>query len=340
MCLNGISEGRTTGARERRVSASDASAETGVFGSVAIAGNRIILGARLNDEVGGNSGAAYVFARHRGGVNNWGQVKKLVPADAARGDQFGMSVALAGNKVIVGAQLNDDPDTSAGSAYVFGRDKGGPDQWGLVRRFSGRDTAGYDLFGWSVARSGQTSVVGAIRNDRACPFRNDCDAGSAYVFKFMSASSSPSTRFPLWFLFSDPRKDHLQLTPVRRLNPPRGVVDVERLLFSFDRRTGEYEIKVTASPANPFVGDVRINVLLFNPDTGTSAQNPAFFEDSLIVSLATRIRTLKLVGSNPRLRKWWAGHRVAPCQGEGFEELGAREASGFREAFEASVAAW
>ena len=132
----------------------------------------------------------------------------------------------------------------------------------------------------------------------------------------------PPPRFAQSFSFSDPRGDHLQLVPVRRLNPPGGVADVERLLFSFDRRTGEYEIKVTASPANPFVGDVRANILLFNPDSGTSAQNPAFFEDTLIISLATPTRTLTLTGMNPRLQAWRAGHRVAPCEGQSFEELG------------------
>ena len=157
--------------QRKKLRARDSSADNGLFGSVALSGNRILLGARLNDDAGDNSGAAYVFARNRGGPNNWGEVRKLVPADAASGDQFGLSVALFGDRAVVGAQLNDDPDTSTGSGYVFARNRGGVDQWGQRAKLAGRDTAGFDLFGWSVALSGQTAVVGSIRNDAACsPF--------------------------------------------------------------------------------------------------------------------------------------------------------------------------
>ena len=50
------------------------------------------------------------------------QVEKLVAHDAAAGDNFGDSVAISGDLIVVGAHLHDD---AAGSAYVFGRTDGG-----------------------------------------------------------------------------------------------------------------------------------------------------------------------------------------------------------------------
>jgi len=123
--------------------------------------------------------------------------------------------------------------------------------------------------------------------------------------------------------FTDPVEDHLQLRPVRQLNPPAGVIDVVGLVFSFDNATGDYSILMTASPANPFVDGFRINVGLFNPDTGTTAEDPAFFiaqlNDFFLITPSTAIT---LTGSDPKLLAWKAGDRVAPCEGASFVELG------------------
>ena len=62
---------------------------------------------------------AYVFERDQGGPNNWGQVVKLTASDAAAGDEFGVSVAVAGDTAVIGAFLHDDAGLSSGSAYVF-----------------------------------------------------------------------------------------------------------------------------------------------------------------------------------------------------------------------------
>lgn len=126
----------------------------------------------------------------------------------------------------------------------------------------------------------------------------------------------------LKFSFADPLADHLQFTPTRQLNPPAGVIDLVGLDFTFNATTGDYQILLTASGVNPFVGGFRINVHLFNPDVGTTAQDPAFFVDSLEGFLTTPTTTLTLTGTNPRLLAWEVGDRVAPCQGTSFEELG------------------
>lgn len=129
----------------------------------------------------------------------------------------------------------------------------------------------------------------------------------------------------LTFSYSDPVKDHLQLLPVRRLNPPSdaGIADLVGLVFSFNTITGGYRIILTASPENPFIGLVRLNIHFFNPNTGTTAQIPAFFSDELNdFMLSKPTTTLTLIGSNKNLLEWREGDRVAACHGDTFVELG------------------
>lgn len=136
-------------------------------------------------------------------------------------------------------------------------------------------------------------------------------------------TAAGGSSFPLSFGFDDPVEDHLQLVPVRQLNPPAGVVDVTGMFFGFDAMTGDYEITLTASADDPFRGPFRINVNLFNPDTGSTAQDPAFFQDLLNdFNLTAPSTSIVLTGSNPRLKAWEAGDRVAPCQGTSFVEFG------------------
>ena len=102
-----------------KLTASDAAASDRFGISVALAGGTALVGAFRNDDDGDNSGSAYVFARNQGGADNWGEVIKLTASDAAAGDEFGGSVALAGDTALVGAFFHDDAANNAGSAYIF-----------------------------------------------------------------------------------------------------------------------------------------------------------------------------------------------------------------------------
>ena len=54
-----------------------------------------------DDDAGGSSGSAYIFERDQGGVDNWGQVAKLIASDAAVLDFFGRSVSVSGDTAVV-----------------------------------------------------------------------------------------------------------------------------------------------------------------------------------------------------------------------------------------------
>ena len=172
-----ILSGTAFGQTEIKLTAADATVSA-LFGfSVSVDGNTAIVGAYLDDEGGGASGAAYIFSRNSGGANNWGQVKKLIASDSAEADLFAESVSVDGDTAIVGSRFHDDVASDTGSAYIFSRNSGGTDNWGEVKKLSASDAAANDNFGTSVAVDGDIAIVGA---------RNDDDAGSAsgsaYIF--------------------------------------------------------------------------------------------------------------------------------------------------------------
>ncbi|NOT00491.1 MAG: hypothetical protein HOP29_07675 [Phycisphaerales bacterium] len=163
--------------QQQKLTSPDAAADHQFGWSVSVSGDTVVVGARFDDDAGTHSGSAYVFFRS-GTV--WTQQQKLAASDAAAGDEFGYSVSVSGNTAIVGARGDDDAGSLSGSAYIYVRNGG---VWTQEQKLTALDAAGDDLFGWSVALSGDTANVGAIFNDDACPGDPpNCDSGSAYVF--------------------------------------------------------------------------------------------------------------------------------------------------------------
>ncbi len=107
---------------------------------------------------------------------------KLTASDGAAGDMFGVSVAISGDTAVVGAYHDDDNGADSGSAYVFVRSGSG---WTQQAKLTASDGAAGDLFGVSVAISGDTAVVGAFYDDD-----NGADSGSAYVYTVSNISLS------------------------------------------------------------------------------------------------------------------------------------------------------
>jgi len=164
----------TTWTQQQKIQASDAQASS-VFGtSVAIDGNTVVVGASLNDPSSIiDAGAAYVFTRSG---TTWTQQQKIQASDAQASDNFGQSVGISGNTVVVGAYAEDPNNISgAGSVYIFTRSG---TTWTQQAKLIASDAQASDLFGQSVAIEGDTVVVGAYNEDP----NNITDAGSAYVF--------------------------------------------------------------------------------------------------------------------------------------------------------------
>ena len=162
----------------KKLTASDAQAQDKFGSSVAVSGDTAVVGAGAEDAGGTDAGAVYVLERNAGGTGNWGEVKKLTASDAEAGDIFGVSVAVSGDTVVVGAVYDDDGGTDAGAAYVFQRNEGGVDNWGEVQKVTASDAQADDQFGISVAVSGDTAVVGATFFLRF----GGSNVGAAYIF--------------------------------------------------------------------------------------------------------------------------------------------------------------
>jgi hypothetical protein len=177
--------------------ASNADANDQFGSSVAIDGDTIVVGAPGEassasgseaDDSAPAAGAAYVFTRS-GGV--WTQEAYLKASNAEADDQFGCSVAIDGDTIVVGAYQEDssasggetDNNASdAGAAYVFTRSGG---VWTQQAYLKASNAEASDKFGFSVGISGDTVVVGAYGEASGSGVETDnsaSEAGAAYVF--------------------------------------------------------------------------------------------------------------------------------------------------------------
>jgi hypothetical protein len=172
--------------------------------SVALDGDTLVVGARRENgdtnstaatpnDNSTHAGAAYVFTRSEG---VWDQQAYLKASNARAGDEFGGSVALDGDSLVVGAREEDgsadstvantipvEPQT--GAAYVFTRSAG---VWSQQAYLKASNAERFDRFGHSVAIDDDTLVVGAqdeagdVSSTAATPNNNLSRAGAAYVF--------------------------------------------------------------------------------------------------------------------------------------------------------------
>jgi hypothetical protein len=142
--------------------------------SVALSGNTAVVGAPYADVGEGyDQGAVYVFTLSGG---NWTQTAKLSASNAAAENEFGYSVAIAANIILVGATDGDvGSRTVLGTAYVFTFSGG---SWTQTAQLSASDGSSHDRFGTSVATDGNMALVGAVQVD----VNGNSFQGAAYVF--------------------------------------------------------------------------------------------------------------------------------------------------------------
>ncbi len=98
---------------------------------------------------------------------------KLLGDDTSGGDEFGHSIAVSGNTIIIGAPRKNQ---NRGAAYLFDRETGQQ-----LFKLTADDGESYDSFGWSVAISGTTALVGATQDGDL-----GLSSGSVYMFDTQS----------------------------------------------------------------------------------------------------------------------------------------------------------
>jgi hypothetical protein len=128
-------------------------------------------------------GRARIYNRNAGGANQWGLVHEATPSDSLVSTQFGRSVAISDNLLLVGS-----PGSSEGSIDVRGfvevvrRTPGAVPAWSTIDRVTQSSPATADRYGNSVAIDGFTGVAGA--NSDGANTLNALTAGTARVFQF------------------------------------------------------------------------------------------------------------------------------------------------------------
>jgi hypothetical protein len=154
---------------ETRLAASDAVIGDWFGWSVAVDDDRIVVGAPFTN-IGGDEYAGAVYVFEADGNGGWAETR-LTASDSSDGGQFGMAVAIEGDRVVIGRPFDENPRW-AGSVYVFDRNSDGA--W-IETKLTAADGAGGDAFGSSVAVDGDRIVVGAGGVNG--------DTGSVYVFE-------------------------------------------------------------------------------------------------------------------------------------------------------------
>ena len=162
-------------AQEQKLLAADGFAWDEFGRSVALTAGRIAVGAPRDDDLATDSGAVYLFGYDG---TQWLQQTKIVADDGGFDDQFGFSLALSENLLLVGAYSDDVAGTiNLGSAYVFRYN-------GLVWDQEAKllaDAGMYDdQFGYAVALQRDRAVIGAFSAD----VDGVVNRGAAYVFRF------------------------------------------------------------------------------------------------------------------------------------------------------------
>lgn len=197
----------TTWSQQAYLKASNTDA-TDLYGiSVGVCGDTVVVGSHLedsnatgvngddNDDSAGSAGAAYVYVRDG---STWTQQAYLKGLNTEAGDQFGHSVAISGETIVVGARGEDSGATgvnaadnnaagNSGATYVFVRDD---TTWTQQAYLKAANTGGNDNFGYAVALDDELLVVGAYAEDSNATgvdgdgSNNSTSAsGAAYLFR-------------------------------------------------------------------------------------------------------------------------------------------------------------
>lgn len=129
--------------------------------SIDISEEYIVVGAPWYDPGIPDVGTVYVFRQNSRGA--WIISGSLVASRVKSNSEFGSSVSLSGDNIIVGAIRDDSMGNGAGAAYLFSRIIGTTeeiyDDWGVGNILSRESPQPMDLFGYQVAISGNDAIV-------------------------------------------------------------------------------------------------------------------------------------------------------------------------------------
>jgi hypothetical protein len=153
---------------QAKLTASDGDTDDEFGYSVAIDSDTAIVGSPMDDDLGASSGSAYIFIRSG---SAWSLQQKILPADGAAGDEFGRSVSIDGDYVIVGAPRKS---SEQGFSYIFKRNAA---VWTQMTKVG---ATGSNKLGWSVSISMPCVIMGAYGTNN--------NIGAAHIYELVGSS--------------------------------------------------------------------------------------------------------------------------------------------------------
>jgi FG-GAP repeat/PKD domain len=147
---------------------------------ISLSGDTAVIGAWGDDDLGVDSGSAYVFIRTG---STWTEQTKLHASDETEGDAFGWCTAIEGDTAFIGAAGDN---FLRGSVYVFTRTGS---TWTEEAKLVAADGAAGDQFGYCISLSDDTAIIGAN-----CDDDKGFDSGSAYVFLNIDSTWTQKTK--------------------------------------------------------------------------------------------------------------------------------------------------
>ncbi len=168
---------------EARLTAADGEVGDEFGCAVSLSGDIALIGARYDDDLGGQAGAAYVF-RYDG--STWVEEAKLLALDGDASDSFGSTVSISGDVALIGVSSDDDYGHLAGAAYVFRYDGG---TWNQDPKLYAADAGPWGSFGSAVCLAGDTALIGAPAISFWAP------TAAAYVFRYDGVQWGEQAKF-------------------------------------------------------------------------------------------------------------------------------------------------
>ena len=211
--------------------------------SVALNGDRALVGAYQDSSGGSQAGAAYLFEYNTG---SWSESEKFVASDAAANLRFGSSVSISpsGDRLAIGSVPNFGP-SDAGAVYIFFESFG--NSWVENAKLTASDGATGNQFGGAIALENAQILIGASGDDIEAN-----NAGAAYVFNYSNGLDSwdesqklvsPSPQASGFFGIAVDLDTDQALIGERGSNSQTGAA----YFFAFDGMDWQFEQTLTAS---------------------------------------------------------------------------------------------
>lgn len=275
--------------------------------SVAVYGKDLVIGAFGEDEnaqgtmTALTAGAAYIFERDPQGT--WVEVQKIVPKGRRSGDYFGSTVAISGNRILIGADRDDlDEDmvnniSYSGAIHEFIRNAAGT--WSNTQRLKNTKPGKFEYFGRSVALYGRYALAGTLTyKDKTIEEDEQFPVG---LVSFYDTSFTPE---PEITVSSEVRIiANGDTTPALADNTNFGLTSIpETRTFTIDNKKGSAELMLTGTtPAFVEISGSTDFVISSQPSTNSIPVGESVtFEVIFTPTLGPRKTAVVTISNNDR----------------------------------------